>query len=82
MTISGVNLSATVPAGDIRAGTTKTFEYYFSMSGADGSSYTFPDTSPESSPYSLPIKPRVVYIKIPVTTPSGEQRFLQISYEE
>lgn len=82
MTISGVNVTGTVAASNIRAGTTKTFEYYFSMSGSDGSTYTFPDTDPESSPYALPIKPRIVYIKIPVTTPSGEQRFLQISYEE
>ena len=82
MTVKDLTVSATVPATDVHAGTTKKFEYYFSMRGSNGTTYTFPDTNPESSPYTLPIKPRVVYLKIPVTSPTGEQRFLQISYEE
>jgi len=82
MAISGPNISGTVPPGDIKAGTAKIFEYYFSMRGSNGTTYTFPDTNPESAPYTLPIKPRVVYLKIPVTSATGEQRFLQISYEE
>ncbi len=82
MTISSGNVTATVPASDVRAGATRTFEYYFSMQGANGTTYTFPETDPEATPYTLPIKPRIVYIKIPITTPSGEERFLQISYEE
>lgn len=82
MTIKDLNVSGTVPATDVRAGTTKKFEYYFSMRGSNGTTYTFPDADPESSPYILPVKPRVVYLKIPITSPTGEQRFLQISYEE
>ena len=82
MTLSGQNVSGTVPAGDIRAGSTKTFEYYFSMAGSDGSTYTFPETSPESNPFTLPITPRVITIRIPVTDPGGTQKFLEISYEE
>jgi hypothetical protein len=81
MTISGSNVSCTIPGSDIHAGTTKTFEYYFSMHGTNGTTYTFPDTNPDSSPYTLGIKPKVVYIKIPITTANGEARFLQISYE-
>jgi hypothetical protein len=34
------------------------------------------------NPYTLPIKPKLVYIKIPIISPTGEARFLQISYEE
>lgn len=82
MTQSSGNLAGAVPAADVRAGATKIFEYYFSMLGANGTTYTFPETDPEATPYTLPIKPRMVYIKIPITTPSGEERFLQISYEE
>lgn len=82
MTVRDLTLSGTVPATDIRAGTTRKFEYYFSMRGSNAITYTFPDTNPESAPYILPIRPKVVYLKIPITSPTGEQRFLQISYEE
>jgi hypothetical protein len=82
MTVKDLTVTGTVPATDIHAGTTKKFEYYFSMRGSNATTYTFPDTNPESAPYILPIKPRVVYLKIPITSPTGEQRFLQISYEE
>ncbi len=82
MTQSSGSLTGAVPASDVRAGVTKIFEYYFSMLGANGTTYTFPETDPEATPYTLPVKPRIVYIKIPITTPSGEERFLQISYEE
>lgn len=82
MTQSSGNLAGAVPASDVRAGATKIFEYYLSMLGANGTTYTFPETDPEATPYTLPIKPRIVYIKIPITTPTGEERFLQISYEE
>jgi hypothetical protein len=82
MTIKDLNLSCTIPGTDIKAGTTKTFEYYFSMTGSDGTTYSFPQTTPEANPFTLPIKPRVVYLKVPITTPTGEPRFLQISYEE
>ncbi|HTP13200.1 MAG TPA: hypothetical protein VMM37_06200, partial [Bacteroidota bacterium] len=83
MTIAGgLNLSCRLPGADVKAGTAKIFEYYFSMLGSNGTTYTFPETSPDSSPYTLPIKPRTVYIRIPVTDASGQPRFLQISYEE
>ena len=82
MTINGVNLSGTIPASDIYTGAYKKFEYYFSMRGSDGSTYTFPDRTPDANPYTLPIKPKVVYLKIPITTPTGETRFLQIMTEE
>ncbi|HTY37689.1 MAG TPA: FecR family protein [Bacteroidota bacterium] len=82
MTVKELTATGTVPASDIHAGTAKKFEYYFSMRGSNGTTYTFPDTNPDSSPYILPVKPKVVYLKIPVTTPTGEQRYLQISYEE
>jgi len=82
MTIKELTVTGTVPATDIHAGTAKKFEYYFSMRGSNGTTYTFPDTNPESAPYILPIRPRVVYLKIPITSPTGEQRFLQISYEQ
>ena len=82
LTISGLNLSGTIPGTDVKAGTAKAFEYYFSMTGSDAKTYSFPETTPETNPYSMPIKPRVVYLKIPITTPTGELRFLQISYEE
>jgi len=83
MTIAGgLNLSCKIPGTDVHAGTTKTSEYYFSMLGSNGTTYTFPESSPDTSPYTLPIKPRTVYIRIPVTDPTGQTRFLQISYEE
>ncbi|MEK6754563.1 MAG: FecR domain-containing protein [Bacteroidota bacterium] len=82
MNISGANVSGTIPGSDIRAGTSRTFEYYFSMRGADGTTYTFPETDPEAHAYALPIAPRVVRMRIPVTDPSGTPRFLEISYEE
>lgn len=82
MTQSSGNLAGAVPASDVKAGATKTFEYYFSMQGANGTTYTFPESDPEGAPYTLPIKPRIVYIKIPITTPQGQEQFLQISYEE
>jgi hypothetical protein len=82
LTISGLNLSGIIPGTDIKAGANKIFEYYFSMTGSNGKTYTFPENTPEADPYTLPIKPKVVYIKIPITTPTGESRFLQISYEE
>ncbi|MEX1275826.1 MAG: FecR family protein [Bacteroidota bacterium] len=82
MTLSGQNVSGTVPAGDIKAGSSKTFEYYFSMAGSDGVTYTFPEADPEANPYTLPITPRIITIRIPLTDPSGTQKFLEISYEE
>jgi len=82
LTISGLNLSGIIPGTDIKAGTNKTFEYFFSMTGSNGKTYTFPENTPDVVPFTLPIKPKVVYIKIPITTPTGESRFLQISYEE
>jgi hypothetical protein len=82
MTISELNLSGTIPASDIHAGAYKKLEYYFSLRGSDGSTYTFPDKTPEVNPYTLDIKPKVVYLKIPITAPTGEARFLQISYEQ
>ena len=83
MTISGgVNLAVTIPGTDVHAGTAKIFEYYLSMLGSNGTTYTFPETNPDSSPYTLPIKPRTVYIKIPVIDKDGQPRFLQISYDE
>jgi len=82
MTISGPNVSGTVPASDIRAGATLTFEYYFSMLGSDGTTYTFPQDDPAANPYTLPITPRVVRLKIPIADPSGTPRFLEVSYEE
>lgn len=82
LAISGMTLSGTIPGTDIKAGTAKMFEYYFAMTGSDGKTYLFPETNPESSPYTLAIKPKVVYLRVPITTPSGESRFLQISYEE
>ncbi len=83
MTIAGgLNLSCRIPGSDVRAGTTKTFEYYFTMLGSNGTTYYFPETNYETSPYTLPIKPRTVYIKIPVTDATGQPRFLQISYDE
>jgi hypothetical protein len=81
MTMNLPKISGTVPGTDIQLGTTRTFEYYFSLHGVNGTTYTFPDTNPETSPYTLPIKPRTVYIKIPITSPNGETRYFQISYE-
>jgi hypothetical protein len=82
LTIDGMTLSGTIPGTDIKAGTAKMFEYYFLMTGSDGKTYSFPESTPESKPYTIPVKPKVVSLKIPITTPSGESRFLQISYEE
>jgi hypothetical protein len=82
MTVSGTNLTGNVPSADVRAGATKTFEYYFSMVGANGTTYYFPETDYEAAPYTLPIRPKVVYIKIPITTATGQQQYLQITYEE
>ncbi len=82
MTISGPNVAGIVPGTDIRAGTTRTFEYYFSMLGSNGTTYTFPPDNPEANPYTLPITPRVVRLKIPIADPSGTPRFLEVSYEE
>ena len=83
MTIAGgLNLSCRIPGADVRAGTAKIFEYYFSVQGSNGITYSFPETTPESSPYTLPIKPRTIYIRIPVTDATGQSRFLQISYDE
>lgn len=82
MTSSGTTLTGSVPATDVRAGTTRTFEYYFSMVGANGTTYYFPETDYEAAPFTLPIRPRTVYIKIPITTANGQQQFLQITYEE
>jgi hypothetical protein len=52
------------------------------MLGSNGTTYTFPENEPELHAYVLPITPRVVRLKIPVTDPSGTLRFLEISYEE
>jgi len=82
MTQSAGKLTGDVPAAEIRAGATKTFEYYFSMLGANGTTYTFPETDPGASPYTMPIKPTIVYIRIPITTPSGQEQHLLISYEQ
>lgn len=82
MTVSSQSVSVNIPAGDIRAGMTKTFEYYLSMGLADGSTYTFPTTDPESNPFTLPITPIIVQLKIPVVGPNGQNQFLTISYEQ
>ena len=82
LTINGLNLSGTIPGTDIKAGTAKIFEYYFSLTGSNGTTYVFPETTPEANPFTVAVKPRVVYLKIPIITPAGEPRFLQISYEE
>jgi hypothetical protein len=82
MTINGPNVSATIPGSDVRLGPNRTFEYYFSMLGSNGTTYTFPETDPSEHPYSLPITSRIIHIKIPITDPNGTQRFLDISYEE
>ena len=81
MTMSLPKISGTVPGTDVQLGSTKTFEYYFSLHGVNGTTYTFPEANPETSPYTLPIKPRTIYIKIPVISPTGETRYFQISYE-
>lgn len=82
MTQSAGKLTGDVPAEQIRAGTTKTFEYYFSLVGANGTTYTFPETDPGASPYKMPIKPTIVYIRIPFTSSSGQEQYLLISYEQ
>ncbi|MDP2883752.1 MAG: FecR family protein [Ignavibacteria bacterium] len=82
LNISADNATVDVPAGDVRAGATKTFEYYITMLGADGKSYTFPEDSPESNPYTLPVKPRTVEILVPVNDPGGTLKYIKISYIE
>lgn len=82
MSISADNATVDVPAGDVRAGATKTLEYYISMLGGDGKTYTFPEENPESNPYTLPVKPRTVEILVPVNDPSGTLKYIKISYLE
>jgi hypothetical protein len=82
MTVSGSNVSATVPASDVYVGPNRTFQYYFSMQGSNGTTYTFPESDPAGHPYTLPITSGIIHIKIPITDPSGAQRFLDISYEQ
>jgi hypothetical protein len=82
MTVNGPNVSGTIPGTDVRVGPNRTFEYYFSMLGSNGTTYIFPETDPSEHPYSLPITSRIIHIKIPITDPNGTQRFLDISYEE
>jgi len=82
MSVNGANVSGTIPGSDIQSGATRTFEFYFSMQGSDGTTYTFPETDPQAHAYALPITARLVRLRIPVTDPSGTARFLEISYEE
>jgi hypothetical protein len=82
MTVSGPDVSGTVPGSDIYVGPNRTFEYYFSMLGSNGTTYTFPESDPAEHPYTLPITSRIIHIKIPITDPSGVLKFLDISYEE
>ena len=82
LSVSGLNVSGTIPASDVYYGSNHTFQYYFSMLGSDGTTYTFPETDPAEHPYTLPIRPRIIHIKIPITDPNGTQRFLDISYEQ
>ncbi|MBF8294336.1 MAG: hypothetical protein HW389_881 [Bacteroidetes bacterium] len=82
LNISADNATVDVPAGDVRAGATKTFEYYITMLGADGKSYTFPEDTPESNPYTLPVKPRTIEILVPVNDPGGTLKYIKISYIE
>ncbi|MBI3586708.1 MAG: FecR domain-containing protein [Ignavibacteriales bacterium] len=79
MSLSGANASVDVSADDIRA---YNFECYLSMKGSNGTTYTFPETSPDSNPYVLPVTPRKVSIRVPVNDPSGALKFLEITYEE
>jgi hypothetical protein len=82
LNISADNATVDIPGNEVRAGATKTFEYYISMLGADGKSYTFPEDNPESNPYTLPVKPRTVEILVPVNDPSGTLKYIKISYVE
>jgi hypothetical protein len=82
LNISAENATVDVPGGEVRAGATKTFEYYITMLGADGKSYTFPEDTPESNPYTLPVKPRTVEILVPVNDPGGTLKYIKISYIE
>ncbi|TSA24273.1 hypothetical protein D4R75_01675 [bacterium] len=82
LNVSADNATVDVPGGEVRAGATKTFEYYITMLGADGKSYTFPEDSPESNPYTLPVKPRTVEILVPVNDPGGTLKYIKISYIE
>jgi len=82
MTVSANNVTVTVPGADIRAGATKMFEYYLSMLGADGKTYTFPEDNPDTSPYTLPTKSRLIELLVPVNDPSGTLKYLKILYEE
>ena len=82
MTISGGNVSGTIPREDVKAGPNKLFEYYLVMRGSDGTEFTFPENNPETSPYTLPVNPKIIVVKVPVTDPNGNQRFLTITYEE
>lgn len=82
MTVSSQSVSANIPASDIRAGATKIFEYYLSMILADGSTYTFPSTNPDTSPFTLPITPILVQVKFPLVGPNGQSQYLTISYEQ
>jgi hypothetical protein len=82
MSVNGANVSGTIPGSDIQSGATRTFEFYFSMQGSDGTTYTFPETDPQAHAYALPITARLVRLRIPLTDPSGTARFLEVSYEE
>lgn len=82
LNISADNATVDVPGGEVRAGATKTFEYYITMLGADGKSYTFPEDTPESNPYTLPVKPRTVEILVPVNDPGGTLKYIKILYVE
>lgn len=79
MSLSGANASVDVAGDDVRA---YNFECYLSMTGSNGTTYTFPETSPESNPYVLPVVPRRVSIRVPVNDPNGALKFLEITYEE
>lgn len=79
MSLSGVNASVDVSGDEIRA---YNFECYLSMRGSTGTTYTFPETSPDANPYVLPVVPRKVSIRVPVNDPGGTLKFLEITYEE
>jgi hypothetical protein len=52
------------------------------MLGADGKTYTFPEDNPDTSPYTLPTKSRLIELLVPVNDPSGTLKYLKILYEE
>lgn len=79
MSLSGANATVDVSGEDVRA---YNFECYLSIMGSNGTTYTFPETSPESNPYVLPVVPRRVSIRVPVYDPGGTLKFLEITYEE